>query len=200
MKKFSTITTLIAGSLAMAACGETATQTDEVGDADTMANSDAEATKPITEAEVEAAQQAWGEGIVDIGKTFTDEGDYRARAQKHIADHYAYGDDQTILFKPTLAAEDQFRENDAEALSYFVGTEGTEDGGFAIAPYSAVRWENNGTVISDSGDMAVAMGNYYFTGANNEETKVEYSFAYERGEDGKLDIVLHHSSLPYSAQ
>ena len=71
--------------------------------------------------------------------------------------------------------------------------------GFAIAPYSAVRWENNGTIISDSGDMAVAMGNYFFTGADGNETKVEYSFAYERGEDGELDIVLHHSSLPYSA-
>ena len=196
MKKLLTVTTIAAGSLALAACSETATDAD----ADQVA-SDGEAVtgEPITEAEVQAAQQAWGEGIVDIGKTFTDEGDYRARAQEHIAKHYAYGDDQTILFKPTLAAEDQFRESDAEALSYFVGTEGTEDGGFAIAPYTAVRWENNGTVISDSGDMAVAMGNYYFTGQDGNETKVEYSFAYERGDDGELDIVLHHSSMPYSA-
>ncbi len=192
MKKLITVSALAAGSLAIAACGEAATDAD--------ADVDTDASAPITEAEVEAAQQAWGEGIVDIGRVFTEEGDYSARAQQHIADHYAYGDDQTILFKPTLAAEDQFRENDAEALSYFVGSEGTEDGGFAIAPYSAVRWENNGTVISDSGDMAVAMGNYFFTGADGNDTKVEYSFAYERGEDGELDIVLHHSSLPYSAE
>ena len=198
MKKLLTVSTIVASSLALAACGETATDADADGDAD-VANGDS-VDAPITEAEVEAAQQAWGQGIVDIGKTYTDEGDYRARAQEHITQHYAYGDDQTILFKPTLAAEDQFRESDAEALSYFVGTEGTEDGGFAIAPYTAVRWENNGTVISDSGDMAVAMGNYYFTGQDGNETKVEYSFAYERGEDGELDIVLHHSSMPYSAQ
>ena len=193
MSKIFAVSALAASTLVLAACGET----NENAAADTAATD--EANQPITEAEVQAAQQAWGQGIVDIGKTFTDEGDYRARAQEHIATHYAYGDNQTILFKPTLAAEDQFRESDTEALSYFVGTEGTEDGGFAIAPYSAVRWENNGTVISDSGDMAVAMGNYFFTGADGNETKVEYSFAYERGEDGELDIVLHHSSLPYSA-
>lgn len=180
-------------ALALAACGESA-DSQTVIDAESKAG----ASTPITEAEVQAAQQAWGEGIVAIGQTFTDKGDYRARASEHIATHYAYSDDQTILFKPTLAAQDQFRETTEEALSYFVGTEGTEDGGFAIAPYTAVRWDNNGTVISEDGSMAVAMGNYFFTGTDGNETKVEYSFAYNRGDDGDLDIVLHHSSLPYA--
>ena len=188
MKKMMMVPVLGVSALALAACGDS-----------TAAGGKEAAANPITADEVTAAQTAWGEGIVAIGQTFTEEGDFRARAQEHIAQHYAYGDDQTILFKPTLAAEDQFRESNEEALSYFVGTEGTEDGGFAIAPYTAVRWENNGTVISDSGDMAVAMGNYFLTGTDGNETKVEYSFAYERGDDGELDIVLHHSSLPYSA-
>ena len=197
MKTTYAMTAAIA-ALALAACGESATDDAAASSADSTANADA-AGEPITEAEVEAAQQAWGEGIVAIGQTYTDEGDFSARAEEHIAQFYGYSDDATILFKPTLAAEDQFRENPQEALSYFVGTEGTEDGGFAIAPYTAVRWENNGTVISDAGDMAVAMGNYFFTGADGTDTKVEYSFAYERGADGELDIVLHHSSLPYAA-
>ena len=188
MKKSVSLSVLGATAIALVACGNEAVEATDMATAN-----------PITAAEVEAAQQAWGEGIVAIGNVYTEEGDYSARASEHIATHYAYGDDATILFKPTLAAEDQFRETTEEALSYFVGTEGTEDGGFAIAPYTAVRWENNGTVISDSGDMAVAMGNYFFTGTDGNETKVEYSFAYERGEDGDLDIVLHHSSLPYSA-
>lgn len=196
MSKLFTVPAVAASALVLAACGEAASDTTTAA---TTTDGDTTAAAPITAAEVEAAQQAWGEGIVAIGNTFTEEGDYRARAQEHIATHYAYGDGQTILFKPTLAAEDQFRESNEEALSYFVGTEGTEDGGFAIAPYTAVRWENNGTVISESGDMAVAMGNYFFTGTDGNETKVEYSFAYERGDDGELDIVLHHSSLPYSA-
>jgi hypothetical protein len=178
---------LTAGAFALSACGETAS-------ADTDADG---AVAAITAAEVEAAQTAWGEGIVAIGKAFTEEGDFSATAAEHIATHYAYGDDATILFKPTLAAEDQFREDADQALSYFVGTEGSEDKGFAIAPYTAVRWENNGTVIADSGDMAVAMGNYFFTGTDGAETKVEYSFAYEKDAEGALKIVLHHSSLPF---
>ncbi|MEM1041311.1 MAG: phosphoribosyl-AMP cyclohydrolase [Bacteroidota bacterium] len=154
---------------------------------------------PITMAEVEAAQQAWGEGIVSIGQVYTNGGDFRARAMDHILTHYAYGANQTILFKPTLAAEDQFRGDFAGALSYFVGTDGTEDGGFAIAPYTNVRWENEGTVISENGDMAMAMGNYFFTGTDGGETKVEYTFGYAKDRNGDLEIVLHHSSLPFSA-
>jgi hypothetical protein len=186
MKKAILVSALGLSAVTLSACGETAT-----------ASADGAEASPITAAEVEAAQTAWGEGIVAIGEVFTAEGDFSARAAEHIATHYAYGDDATILFKPTLAAQDQFRESTEEALSYFVGTEGTEDGGFAIAPYTAVRWENNGTVIAESGDMAVAMGNYFFTGTDGNETKVEYSFAYEKDDDGALKIVLHHSSLPY---
>ncbi|QUL38852.1 phosphoribosyl-AMP cyclohydrolase [Erythrobacter sp. JK5] len=187
MKKFASVSVLGLSALALAACGADETVAAEGGDSD-----------PITAEEVAEAQKAWGEGIVAIGQTFIDKGDFRARAEEHIRTHYAYGDDATVLFKPTLAAEDQFRENYDEALSYFVGTEGTEDGGFAIAPYTAVRWENHGTVIDEDGDMAVAMGNYYFTGTDGNETKVEYSFAYEKDENGDLKIVLHHSSLPFS--
>ena len=187
MKKLMIVPVLGVSTLALAACGGGET-----------VSTDTATSNPITAAEVEAAQQAWGEGIVAIGQVFTEEGDFSARASEHIATHYAYGEGATILFKPTLAAEDQFRESTEEALSYFVGTEGTEDGGFAIAPYTAVRWENNGTVISESGDMAVAMGNYFFTGTDGNETKVEYSFAYEKDENGDLKIVLHHSSLPFN--
>lgn len=189
MKNFVRISAVSVAALAVAACGEAATEDTVVA---------TEGPSPITMEEVEAAQTAWGEGIVNIGNTFTEEGDYSAAAVDHISSFYAYDDGSTVLFKPTLTSVDQFRETSDEALSYFIGTEGTEDGGFAIAPYTAVRWENNGTVIDEDGDMAVAMGNYYFTGTDGNETKVEYSFAYEKDDNGDLKIVLHHSSLPFT--
>ncbi len=153
---------------------------------------------PITASEVTAAQIAWGDGIVAIGAAFTAKDNYRDVAADHVRKFYKFEEGATVLFKPTLASENQFRGNFEGALSYFIGTEGTEDKGFAIAPYTSVRWENTGTVISADGSMAVAMGNYFFTGTDGNETKVEYSFAYTKDANGDLKIVLHHSSLPYS--
>ena len=156
------------------------------------------ASKTITEQEVLEAQKIWGEGIVRIGKVYTKEGDYKAEAKKHIADLYGYNLGP-VLFKPTLAAEKQFRITEEGALSYFVGHNENfpEDHGFAIKPWSAVRWESTG--IKTDGNMAVAMGNYFFTPAEGgEEVKVEYTFAYTKDDDGTLRIILHGSHLPYS--
>lgn len=156
----------------------------------------AETKSAVTLEQVTAIQTAWGEGIVNIGAVYTAGGDYSAAATDHIDTFYAYKESD-VLFKPTLAAEDQFRGSFDEALSYFVGGSIAEDGGFAIAPYTNVRWENEGTIIS--GDTAMAMGNYFFTKTDGSEIKVEYTFGFEQMEDGNLKIVLHHSSLPFSA-
>lgn len=154
----------------------------------------------ITEQEVLDAQKAWGEGIVKIGNAYSDGGDYVSVATEHINKFYNY-DEGSVLFKPTLAAEKQFRLDFQGALSYFVGGDDLfpEDHGFAIKPWSNVRWENVGTKIYDN--IAFAMGNYYFTPADGgDEVKVEYSFAYEKNEDGDLKIVLHGSHLPYTPE
>lgn len=188
MRKNVMLPAIAAASLALAACGETATDTAETTET---------AAAPITAEEVAAAQQAWGEGIVNIGKVFTNGGDVKAAAEEHINKFYAYEDGKDVLFKPTLAAEDQFRGSFDEALSYFIGTEGTEDKGFAIKPWTNVRWENEGTVTD--GDSAMAMGNYYFTDTDGNDTKVEYTFGYIRDGEGNLKINLHHSSVPFSA-
>ena len=152
---------------------------------------------PITTADVAEAQQAWGEGFVTIGKAFSVGEDYTEAAEEHIERFYAYGS-HPVLFKPTLAAEEQFRGDFDGALSYFVGGSIDEDNGFAIAPYTNVRWENEATFVDS--DSAMAMGNYYFTRTSGEEVKVEYSFGYVRDNEGELKIVLHHSSLPYAPQ
>ena len=145
----------------------------------------------ITLAEINEAQQEWGAAIVEIGAAENPE----AAAKAHIAELYAY-DLGTVLFKPTKAAADQFRGDPMEALSYFVTGIVSEDGGFALAPYTQVRFENE-DVIVDS-DSALAMGNYYFTTTEGVEVKVEYTFGYARGPSGDLKINLHHSSFPYS--
>jgi len=151
----------------------------------------------ISEQDVIDAQTAWGEGIVAIAAAHAGGGDFKARASQHIDALYAYGDTD-VMFKPTLAAEDQFRETSGEALSYFIGTEGSEDHGFAIKGWTKVRFENNGIFTTD--DTAMAMGNYYFTGPDGKETKAEFSFGYIKDDAGKLKINLHHSSLPYSPE
>ncbi|NIA68505.1 hypothetical protein HBA54_07855 [Pelagibius litoralis] len=149
----------------------------------------------ITEDEVLAVQQTWADGIVGIGQAYLDEGDYKAAASQHIRDLYAY-EQGGVLFKPTLASEDQFRETFDQALSYFVGGDIAEDGGFAIKPWRQVRFGERQIVLN--GETAFAMGNYYFTPADSdEETKVEYTFGYIKDDDGKLRINVHHSSLPF---
>ncbi len=151
----------------------------------------------ITAEEITQAQQAWGKGIVAIGRVFTDGGNYSKVAEDHIDTLYAF-QAGPVLFKPTKAADKQFRLTREEALSYFVaGNEKfTEDHGFAIQPWVKVRFENAATFLH--GDYAVAMGNYFFTPLDGEEIKVEYTFGYIKDDAGNLRINLHHSSLPFS--
>lgn len=152
----------------------------------------------ITKEEVVKAQDVWGKGIVSIGEVFLEGGDYTKAAESHIDALYGY-DLGEVLFKPTLASDRQFRLTKEGALSYFVGHNPgfSEDHGFAIRPWSEVRWERIGVHIV--GNMAVAMGNYFFTPHDGgEEVKVEYTFGYTKDASGKLRIVLHGSHLPYS--
>lgn len=153
----------------------------------------------ISELEVVKAQRLWGEGIVRIGKVFSDKGDYQTEAAEFIQDMYGY-DLGSVLFKPTLASEEQFRPSFDAALSYFVGHNDAypEDKGFAIKPYTNVKFENVG-IINNNCRVAIAMGNYYFTPANGgEDVKVEYTFAYVKDNNGKIRVAAHQSSLPYS--
>ena len=146
-------------------------------------------------AEVKDAQRAWGEGIVAIAAAHTNGGDYIGLATDHVNKLYAY-QMGPVLFKPTLAATDQFRPTFDTALSYFVASNGAcpEDKGFAIKGWTNVRFENSDIIID--GNTALAMGNYFFTAPDGAEVKVEYTFGYIQDDDGKLRIQLHHSSMP----
>ena len=161
-------------------------------------------TAKISEEEVKSAQAAWANAIKSISKTYLDGGDYVAAAAKAAGELYGYGHTD-VLFKPTKAAEAPFRPTAADAMSYFVGHKAVENGyvedaGFAInggKGWSDVVFENH--KIDITGDVAVAMGTYFFTNAaDGSKAKVEYTFGYKRNADGKLRICLHHSSVPFS--
>ena len=150
-------------------------------------------------ADVEGAQKAWGEGIVAIANAHMNDGDYVGIASNHVNTLYAY-QMGPVLFKPTLAAIDQFRPTFDTALSYFVASNNAcpEDKGFAIKGWTNVRFENSDVIID--GGTALAMGNYYFTDPQGAEVKVEYTFGYIEDEQGNLRIQLHHSSMPAESQ
>ena len=152
----------------------------------------------ITVADVEDAQRKWGDGIVRIATAHSNGGNYVDIATKHVEHLYAY-DRSEVLFKPTMASIDQFRPTFESALSYFVASNGVceEDSGFAIKGWTAVRFENSGIIVNEAN--AIAMGNYFFTGEDGSETKVEYTFGYILDDTSNLRIVLHHSSLPASS-
>lgn len=155
----------------------------------------------ITQTEVEAAQQAWGEALVGISTAFADGGidAARAAAERAIDDLYAY-QFGPVLFRPTLAQAPQtFRTTRDSALAYFVGHDDAfpGDDGFALKGWTGFAIEN--TAIFIVGDVAKTMGNVRLTDAEGNEVMVDKTWGFKRTEDGALRITLHHSSLPFVA-
>ena len=153
----------------------------------------------IIKEQVVAAQKEWGAGIVKIGALKDSRVECEAFTSTFLDKLYAF-DKGVVLFKPTKAAHEQFRPTKSMALSYFIAGDDRacqEDKGFAIAPYTKVRFENTDLILEEN--RALAMGNYYFTGIDGGETKVEYTFSYQLV-DGALKIDVHHSSIPYPKQ
>ena len=147
--------------------------------------------------EIEKAQEKWGKGIVKIGELKDSLKECRMFTIDFIYKMYDY-ENGIVQFKPTKASDFQFRGDVKAALSYFIGSDSDfiEDKGFALNPWVKVDFENNSINIIN--DIAIAMGNYFFTDNDGGKTKVEYSFVYKKNDIGDLKIILHHSSLPYS--
>jgi hypothetical protein len=155
----------------------------------------------ITEGEVNAAQQAWCDGLLKIGKISRDGGDYKAAAAEVIDNLYDYGDGK-VFFKPTLASgKNPFRPTREGAISYFVGgnREFPEDSGFALKNWAMVRYDNNASEngIQIFGNIAITMGNMYFTNTKGEQVMVDKTFVFRKGKDGKLRLCVHKSALPF---
>jgi hypothetical protein len=154
--------------------------------------------EPMTEADVHAAQEAWGQAIVKIDAAHLDPDIDAAQVARSVINRLYAFKHGGVLFKPTLATDPQFRLTTEDALSYFVTGHIAEDTGFALKPWTNVSFEN--AAIRIVGDVALAMGNYYFTDAEGNTIKVEYTFGYTRDDDGQMRIILQHSSLPFTPE
>jgi hypothetical protein len=156
----------------------------------------------ITYDEVNAAQQAWCDALVKIGKLKEEGGDYKAYAEKVLSEAYNY-DYGKVFFKPTLAFGDQtFRNTKKGALAYFVGgdLDYPNDKGFALTPWVKARYDNAGNTnegIQIYGSVAITMGNVWVTDKTGKEVMVDKTWVFKKGKDGKLRIIVHKSALPY---
>jgi hypothetical protein len=151
----------------------------------------------ITLDNIENIQKKWGDSLVKLGSLKSNREACDKEAESLINSLYGYNTG-TVLFKPTKAKDNQFRLTFEGAKSYFVGenSDFSEDKGFALQPWTNVRFENASVILNEK--TATAMGNYFFTETNGGVVKVEYTFGYFLDPKGNLKINLHHSSLPYN--
>jgi len=153
----------------------------------------------FSRAEVEAAQQAWGDALVSVSRAYDEKGFEAAKAlaERLIDELYGY-QMGPVLFKPTLAyGSTAFRTTREAALSYFVGhdVKYPTDRGFALKHWRRVDAQNAAIFVgSDSG---TSVGNVFFTDADGEVTVVDKTWTFVKDSKGKVRIMVHHSSLPY---
>jgi len=199
-----TATASFAALLSLAACVSVTSNNNRSGGASNAPAQGATTTSanPITEQQVNAAQQAWCDGLVNVAQTHAKGGDAKAVAGKMIDDLYDYADSK-VFFKPTLAYGPRtFRPTREGALAYFVGGNPNfpEDTGFALKGWTKARYDNNAAEngIQIHGDVAITMGNVYITGPDGKEVMVDKTFVFRRCKDGNLRLCVHKSALPFN--
>ena len=148
----------------------------------------------ITKEEIIKAQKEWSEGIIKMGEISNN----RELLESFVSDFLddVYNFQEKVLFKPTKAKIEQFRNNKESAISYFIAGNNKkckEDNGFALSKWSKIIFENSDIIIREN--QGLAMGNYTFEN-NESKIKVEYSFGYIKI-NKSIKINLHHSSIPY---
>tara|TARA_B100000287_G_scaffold428120_1_gene478972 strand:- start:10581 stop:11051 length:471 start_codon:yes stop_codon:yes gene_type:complete len=146
---------------------------------------------------VSTTQQKWANIVLEIGKAHKKKLDLDQLIFELLNNIYAFNYCD-VLFKPTLAKQNQFRTTKEEFISYFLGQNKIckEDSGFAIKNWKSIKFENY--KIINYNEYLLSMGNYYFEDESSNLLKVEYSFGFIKISKSELRINLHHSSLPYN--
>ena len=134
---------------------------------------------------------SWINGIIQIGKVFLENKDYKESAKKFIESHYAF-DSESVLFKPTFTKEVIFRNSKDMALSYFIGGSIDEDHGFALKPWKNISIDELN--ILEENKLLIAMGILKLKPVNADKiTSVAFTFVFTETNSG-LKIKVHHSS------
>jgi hypothetical protein len=155
---------------------------------------------PITEAQVRAAQNAWGAGLVHIGELYRAGGNYQGYANQFIDTVYDYNLGR-VFFKPTQAfGPHTFRPTKAGALSYFIGGNSAfpeDQPGFALKyHFRSVTFDNLPNGIQIHGEIAITMGKVNLALNNGTTLTVDKTLVFRRRGSG-LRLCVHHSSLPF---
>ena len=146
---------------------------------------------------VSVTQRRWADLILEIGKAYKSKLNLDKLIFELLHNVYAF-DHCDVLFKPTLAKQNQFRSKKEEFVSYFLGQNKVckEDNGFAIKNWQSIEFENYKIIQQNT--FLLSMGNYFFEDDTKQTLKVEYTFGFIKTDEGQLRINLHHSSLPYN--
>ena len=134
---------------------------------------------------------SWKQSVIEIGKTYKEDGDFKKLAEIFIEKHYAFSEED-VLFKPTFTSEKVFRNTKADAISYFVKGDISEDKGFALKPWETIKVDALNFLLEDN--FLASMGTLLFKPLNEDEvTKVAFTFIFTEINDS-IKIKVHHSS------
>ena len=134
---------------------------------------------------------SWCEGVIEIGKTYLEGGDFKQKARNFLSTHYAF-DVMDVLFKPTFTKQTVFRNKKDDALSYFVKGGIQEDNGFALKPWESIDLVEVNSIEEES--LTIAMGTFNFKPVDQDVTTlVAFTFLLIKDKDS-LKIKVHHSS------
>ena len=155
----------------------------------------------INEGTLDQARNDWGLGILKISEAYESSGIDKARvvANEFLDNLYGF-EFGPVLFKPTLSGGSKtFRPSKEGALSYFIGENLNypNDTGFGIKYWRKVDSDTSAIFIEEN--VAMWIGWVTLVNNNGDEVKVDKSWGYRKDDNGRLKIVLHHSSLPYEA-
>lgn len=142
---------------------------------------------PLLAVSVATAQQAWRDGLLEIGAAGRDGGVDAsiARAAFFVDALYAYGSGE-VIFKPMAGHEskEQLSLSRDVATKYFTNP--------LLQYVSDIRFDNAMTVVK--GDLLFVQGHYGLSLVTGQSKIADYTFGYERV-NGGTRIFLHHSAV-----